>query len=460
MFLHAWSEGCDALYGITMFLKRLLCLIAILSASVAHAASFDLSSKVVAYRLPNGMTWFLVPRPEVPVFSAIVMVKVGGVDEPANKTGLAHMFEHMAFKGSKTIGTKGDNEVWSIFNRNGAGDLNAFTSKDFTAYHASMPAAKLPLWLYMNSEMILHPVMRQFYQERDVVMEERRMRYDNSPMGFLLEQFTELAFPEGPYHWSPIGDPADLKTLTEEDAYAFHQKFYQPDRMVGAIVGDFDVDAVKKEIAKYWNSGENTAISKFKIQNSNSKISGEARKTIQFDAEPFLLMGFHKPAVPQRGDYQFDIFQGLLCNGRTARLEQSLVQQKHLATQVSCSNGYPGSRMDNLFIIGAAPAKGISLATLEAAVESELGRLTRDIAPEELTKVRKQIQADFYRNLQDNGELAEQLATTQTLTGDWNYLIQYSKVIASITVSELQKAAAHYFQPTNRVVVYRERGKK
>jgi len=440
-------------------MKRVLAslFVVIFGVGFSAEASLQLEKEVVSFQLSNGMTWILLRRPEVPVFSGMIMVKAGGMDEPAGKSGLAHMFEHMAFKGSPDIGAQLDNEVWTVLTRNGAEDLNAFTSKDLTAYHVSLPSTKLPLWLYISSEIVMRPVMRQFVEERNVVLEERRLRYDNSPIGFAMEKFIELAYPEGPYRISPIGLPEHVKTLTEEDAYAFHRKHYTPDQMVGVMIGDVDVAAAKREIQRFWGKYPKK-ISKFKVQNSKFKLgTEEKKKSVVFDAEPFLLMGFHKPAPPHRDDYAFDILQSLLCGGRTGWLEKILVKEKHQATQVWCSNGFPGNRLDNLFIIGAAPAKGVSLSKLEEGVAGVLQEISSHLTEKELKIIRKQIQASFYETLESNLELAENLAMTQLLTGDWHYVVRYSDVIASFTVAELQKAAENYLKRENSVVLYREK---
>ncbi|MDO8526236.1 MAG: pitrilysin family protein [Deltaproteobacteria bacterium] len=457
------------------------------------------------------MTWIIVNRPQVPVFSGIVMVRAGGVDEPVGKTGLAHMFEHMAFKGSKTIGTKNytkevpilkkiavegqklveeqkkekpdaakiaeirqniqklteeehqymvKNEVWQTLSQKGAEDLNAFTTKDVTAYHASMLATQFPLWARITSEIILDPVLREFYQERDVVMEERRMRYDNNPQGFMIEALEGEAFPESsPYHWSPIGSWKDLKGLTMEDAEAFHKKYYVPSNMVGVLVGDITSERAKPELEKTFGKFPAGALP---VDHSypSYAFQGEKRKTIYFPAEPFLLMAFHKPKAPAREDYVFDMLVGLLCEGRTGLFYKKLVEEKKMASDISCSGSFPGSRLENLFIIMASPMKGHSLQELEAAVNVELEAIGKNVSSGELEKVRLAVTYNFLWGLEDNFHFAEQLASAQAVLKDWRYVTTYGKVIESITADEIQKTAEKYFKADNRVVIYRLRGKK
>lgn len=419
------------------------------------ALAYDLAQKVETFTLSNGMRWLLVYRPEIPVFSGVVLVRAGGMDEKPGKTGLAHMFEHMAFKGSKDIDQT--NEVWETLTRKGAADLNAFTSKDLTGYHASMPANQFSLWAYVFSEMILAPVMRQFYPERDVVMEERRLRYDNSAHGFLLEALAEEAFPEGPYHFSAIGRFADLQTLTEEDAYAFHKTYYVPQNMTGVLVGAVSAAQAKPVLEKYFGRhgrGKNPP----RPQTQSFAFQGEKRKTIFFPAEPVLVMAFHKPPAPARDDYVFDMLDALLCEGRTGRFYRRLVEELRSASQVYCSASFPGSRQENLLVIFAAPNRGTDLEKLEKELWAELEKIKTDLQAEELHKVRNAVLHDYFWGMKGNAGLAERLAYGETLLNDWRYLVNYPKVIESIGAKEIQSAAKKYFVLNNRVVLYRLRG--
>ncbi|MFA4874076.1 MAG: insulinase family protein, partial [bacterium] len=245
--------------------------VALTAAQPAH--SFDLKKQVSEFSLPNGMKWLVVRRAEAPVFSGIVIVRAGGADEEKGKTGIAHMFEHMAFKGGSRLGSRdwsremplldriekagdeltalrgsGDkekiaalskelatltreadefqvkNEVWEVMMRNGAHDLNAYTSKDLTAYHASMPVTRLGLWAMVMSELIFEPAFREFYTERSVVSEERRTSVENSPEGALSDRLLSASFKDGPYSFSTIGFDDDVSGLTIADAKEFHKR--------------------------------------------------------------------------------------------------------------------------------------------------------------------------------------------------------------------------------------------
>ncbi|OGQ04212.1 MAG: hypothetical protein A2W61_06770 [Deltaproteobacteria bacterium RIFCSPLOWO2_01_44_7] len=491
-------------------MKLIVIIFSILISVPDRAFGFDLASQIQELKLSNGMIWLIVHRPQVPVFSGIVMIRAGGADEVPGKTGLAHMFEHMAFKGSKKIGTRDfqkeapllkeiencgeemsqltqsdapdlkriaelkakiqkltqeeyqtmkKNEVWEILSRKGAEDLNAFTAKDVTAYHASMPVAQFPLWASVTSEMVFDPIMREFYQERDVVMEERRLRYDNSPNGFLWEVVAQEAFPEGPYHWSTIGHAKDLVSLTMKDAALFHSTHYTPQNMVGVLVGDLSRDQARATLEKYFGKVPARKPPK-DISAPDFSFKGEKRKTISFPAEPSLVVAFHKPKAPQREDYIFDMLDGLLCEGRTGRLYQKLVKELKIASTISCAASFPGSRQNNLFVIYSQPINGHSLEELEKAIHEELQRITTDLQPKELEKVRAQISYNFFWSLASNSELAEQLAIDQAVIKDWKYVVHYPKIIETISIDEIKKTAKHYFTQENRVIVYQIRGKR
>lgn len=419
----------------------------------------ELSKQVQTITLRNGMRWLLLYRPQLPVFSGIVLARVGGADEVEGKTGLAHMFEHMAFKGSKDIGAAIQNEVSEILTRKGAVDLNAFTSKDVTGYHASMPKNQFPLWAYITSEMIFQPALREFYQERDVVMEERRLRYDNSPQGTLMEALLTTAFPSGPYHTPPIGEFKDLQGLTVEDAEQFHRRFYLPQNMVGVLAGAIPKEQARSVLERFFGrfpsekKEKETTLSSFSFQ-------GEKRKEISFPAEPYLTIAFHKPNAPARDDYVFDMIDGLLCEGRTSRLYRRLVEEKKMVSQVSCSSTFPGVRFENLYVIFLSPNQGRSLKKIEEEVRGVLESVKQEVQEKELKKVLASVLYHYYWALEDNLAIAEHLAMTEALLGDWHYLVNYPKVLKTITPEEIQVVAKKYFVENNQTVVTRVRGKR
>jgi len=496
-------------------LKRLIIpiylVILILSfCSDGHTKPDDLAleKSVVEFKLPNGMRWLLVERHQAPVFSGVVMIRVGGTDERAGKAGLAHMLEHMAFKGSKVIGTrdwKGEqpilkelsavgkeisleqrssspdrdklvrlkqrfadlknkhekyyvkNEIWEIMNRNGAIDLNAFTSKDVTAYHASLPINRLELWAAIFSQMVEQPVFREFYTERDVVAEERRTSVDNDPDGKMAEILLDMAFQNGPYSWSTVGPERDILGYLEEDAKNFQEKYYTPGLMVGVLVGDIDVKEAKRVVTKYFGG-----ISKrgTPVQHSYERNKGGGEKSFSFDAEPAIVMTFHKPTLPDPEEYVFDVVTTLLCSGSTSRLYRKLVIEEKVATSVSCSDSFPGSRLPNLFVIWVEPVGRVSLSLIEKMVNDELKKLKFEpVSNQELKRVRTNVAASFIYGLETNMELAEALARFETIFNDWRLLVHYPDHVAQVTTEDVMTLAKKYLIPENRTIVRRTRKK-
>ncbi len=484
---------------------RVLSIFVLLTAlSMARPSyGYDLKKQVSEFSLPNGMKWLVVRRPGAPVFSGIVMVRTGGADEQKGKSGIAHMFEHMAFKGSSRLGTSdwskeqpilekmqeaGDeltelrnskdkektaeltrelarlsheadkyevkNEVWEVMMRNGAHDLNAYTSKDITAYHASMPASRLEFWARVIAEMVFDPALREFYTERSVVSEERRTSVENSPEGALAEKLLSSAFKDGPYGWSTVGFDDDVSGLTIADARAFHERNYVPSNMTGVIVGDVTLSQVKSVMMRAF--GRFPASPRPQGPSTSGTPVGGISVKMHFDAAPAVAIAFHKPTLPDKAEYSFDVMTSLLCDGRSSRLEKRLIYEEHIAKDVYCTDGYPGSRLPNLFMIWVEPLKGASLSRIVRSLDEELGRLrTEPVSEAELERVRKQVTASFMYDLDSNADLAEALARFETIFGDWKLLADYPSRIAEVDAAEVMSTSNKYLTDDNRVTVER-----
>ncbi len=488
--------------------KRLLhyIVIILILVSAGAAYAYDLEKDVTEFKLPNGMRWLLVLRHQAPVFSGVVMIRAGGADEKPGKTGLAHMFEHMAFKGSSKLGTtdfakekpildeiervgeeltaetqkeKPDekkvaelaahlkslqddaskyqikNEVWEVMGRNGAADLNAYTSKDVTAYHASMPINRLELWMDVISQMVADPVYREFYTERSVILEERRSGIDNDPDGKMAELIGETAFQEGPYRWPVIGQGKDVAGLTIADARAFHNEFYVGPNMVGVLVGDFKIDEAKRLIEKYFGKLPSTKPPVAKEEFANK---GGAEKRFGFDAEPASVLAYHKPTLPDPAEFVFDVIEVLLCSGPTSRLEKRLVYDEKAARDVSCADDYPGSRLSNLLLVWMEPNRPHSPDELVSKVQEELERIKREpVTDEELLRVRTKVMASILYSLEKNMGLAMSLAEFEAIFNDWRLIAKYPKLVDEVTKEDIMRIAKEYFPKDAAVKVVRTR---
>ena len=467
-----------------------------------NVASFE--KRITVKKLPNGLTLMICERPEAPVFSFFTLVDAGSAQDPMGATGLAHMFEHMAFKGTDKIGTsdyaaekpalervevayaayiaerdktvgrddvklKQLEQAWKdataaadkfvesnafgkLVEQNGGEDMNASTAHDLTEYHYSLPVNRLELWAYLESERFLHPVLREFYKERNVVIEERRMRIDSSPFGRLLEQFTEEAFAAHPYHRPGVGWISDLNSFSATDAQKFFDKYYVPSNMVVAVAGDIKADHAMPILEKYFarlparpQPDETTTTEP--PQNSERKV------TLKDRSQPIYIEGYHRPDYRSKDDAVFDAISDLMSEGRTSRLYRALVRDKKIASFSEGLTGYPGIKYPHLFAFLAVPLPGHSPQEMADAIHVEIDKLKKeDISDDELKMIKTRSKANLIRGLADNEGLATQLATYQTRYGDWRELFKSVDRIDQVTKADIRRVANEVFVDTNRTV--------
>lgn len=488
-------------------LSKLLVYLVVLLALAQGAAALELEDKVVEHRLANGLQLLVVERPEIPVVTAYITLGVGAVHETSETRGVAHLLEHMLFKGTRTLGTRDyaaekplleriealgseldrlrldpnsdpqrvaelekqlaevqarhkpyvDQDVFSrIYSENGGVGYNAFTSKDLTTYLISLPANKLELWALIESDRMQNPVLREFYTEREVIREERRRSYETSPRGLLYETLIANAFTVHPYRDPIIGWHSDIANLTLDETRTFLQRYYAPANTVIALVGDVRPAEAISLVERYFGGiAAGTPVPPVAAVEPPQRA--EKRVRVAFDAEPQLSIAFHKPTLPHKDDYVFDLIDQILGQGRTSRLYRSLVEEQKLATSVSVY-GAPGSRYPNLFVIHAVPRYPHTAEQLEAAIYAELDKLKQDaVTDSELRKARNRLVTDQLRALKSHSVLARILTTYQTMLGDWRYLVGYQHEIDSLTAADIMAVAQTYFRSTNRTVVILDR---
>ncbi|HEY0782162.1 MAG TPA: pitrilysin family protein [Thermoanaerobaculia bacterium] len=483
-----------------------IALLGLLLATAVPALAQDLKSfeaKTTVHKLKNGWTFLIVERPVAPVFSFCTQVDTGSAQEVPGITGLAHMFEHLAFKGTETLGTTNypaekkaieateaayqalqterlsshpdakklatleaefrkrqqeaesyvvKNEYDEVLTKNGAIDPNAETNADDTRYYYSLPSNKLELFLYLEADRFRHPVFREFYEERDVVQEERRMRTEGEPLGRLIEQFVATAFQAHSYHHPPVGYMSDLQSLTLTDAYAFYKTHYVPENMVTVIVGDVKAATLVPLLDAYFGPIP-AAPSAPPLRTVEPEQTGERIVILEDPAQPFYVEAYHKPAGTDPDQPVYDAIDDILSTGRTSRLYRSLVRDKKIAIQVGSFTGLPGDKYPNLWAVLAVPAFGATNEQVQAALRSELDRLTReDVTADELAKWKTRARASVVRSLNSNSGLAVQLAVTQRLYGDWRELFHYLDRVDKVTAQDIRRVAQRTFQKTNRTV--------
>ncbi len=482
-----------------------------LSLDSVFAASPSLADRVIEHKLANGLTVLMVERHQTPVVSINITFAVGGINEQVGQTGIAHFYEHMAFKGTRTVGTRDyekekpildelavvgteleqrqrelaaksgggtaeeqaaisslqkrfaelqaqasqyvvGNELALLYQRHGGVGFNASTGKDLTRYTISLPANRLPLWAAIESDRMAHPVFREFYKERGVVMEERRLRNDDSPSGLLFETFTSAAFRAHGYGVPTIGWESDILSLTPAETETFFKAHYGPNRATIALVGDFNSKDVIALIEQTFGKIPASPPSPARMP-VEPEQRGERRVEVEFDAEPSLVIGYHKPGLGHPDDDVFDVIDAILSDGLTSRLHRKLVREQRLAASVGSDANHPGVRAPNLFIITASPLAPHTTAELETAIYEELERLKRErVSSQELERVINNLDADLVRALRSNSGLASQLAMYQAVAGDWRYVLQSRDKVAAVTAADVQRVAARYFTKSNRTV--------
>jgi predicted Zn-dependent peptidase len=489
-----------------MAIRRLIVLSVFLVLLTAGAESRgeDLSSRVIKHQFKNGLTLLMVERYTSPTISFNITYKAGSVNEQTGITGIAHLYEHMAFKGTKTIGTKnyelekplldemekvfikikaeralggkGDpakmkkleeklgaleqkeeafvvpNEIGEIYQRNGAVGFNASTGKDLTQYVVSLPSNRLPLWIALESDRMTHPVLREFYKEKQVVLEERRLRIENLPAGKLYEALLRTAFWMHPYGLPGIGWTQDVQSLTRTQTEAFFKTYYGINNIVIVIVGDIHPDQLVQEMEKSFGKIPSTPLPP-PVSFIEPPQDGERRVHIEYDANPMIYIAYHRPAIRSPDSLIFDMIDSLLSDGRTSRLYKNLVTEKQIAQTVSTESDTPGSRYPNLFLISGAPRAPHTLGELENGIDEEINRLKKEPVPaHEFQKLLNQFDGSLIRSLQSNSGLAGQLAYYEAITGDWKYLLEFREKMEKIKPEDIMRVAEKYFIDKNKIV--------
>jgi predicted Zn-dependent peptidase len=469
-------------------------------AKAQDLASFEKRTTVKV--LPNGMTLIVCERPEAPVFSFYTLVDAGSADDPQGASGIAHMFEHMAFKGSTEIGTTNypaekialakveiaytaydaeyrkrvgqsaaklaelhkvfeeaqaaaqkyviPNQFSEIAEQNGAVGVNASTEEDSTQYFWSMPSNRLELWAYLESQRIGHPVEREFYKERNVVQEERRMRVDSAPIGRMVEQFLATAYVAHPYRRPGVGWESEISQVSASEATAFHEKYYVPSNIVIAVAGDVKATEAMPVLERYFSKIPPGPKPEPMTTVEPPQVA-EKSVIIREATQPFYIEGYHRPDYRDPDDAVYDAITDIFSNGRTARLYRSLVRDQSIAAEAQGFSGFPGQKYPGLFAVYAVPLPDHTPEQMRTAIHKELDRLkSEDVSDEELARFKTRARADLLRGLADNQGLAHQLAEYQTRYGDWRELFRQLTRINAVSKADVRRIANKIFTDSNR----------
>jgi predicted Zn-dependent peptidase len=458
--------------------------------------------KITTKVLPNGLTLIICTRPDAPVFSYNTFIDAGDVNDPSGESGLAHMFEHLAFKGTTEIGTTDyaaekvalakveeannayqaeklkqvgrdpkkleelrkafldaqtearkyvvPNQFTEVAEQNGAHALNASTGLDETQYFWAMPENRLELWAWLESGRLSDTVPREFYKERDVVLEERRMRTDSNPIGRLIEQFLATAYVAHNYGRSSVGWPSEVGQLSATEAMAFHKKYYAGGNIVISVVGDVDPTTAMPILEKYFSKVP-AGPKPEDMTTEEPKQFAEKSLVIREQTQPFYIEGYHRPSYRDADDAVYDAIQDIMSNGRVSRLYRSLVQQQQIAAEAMGFSPFPGAKYPNLFAFYAVPLPGHSPAEMRDAIHKEIDKLkAADVSDAELQMFKTRARADLLRGLADNQGLANALSEYQTRYGDWRELFLQLDRVDKVTKADIRRVASRVFTASNR----------
>ncbi|MBL8113539.1 MAG: insulinase family protein [Acidobacteria bacterium] len=486
---------------------------------VAAAPQEGAEIKVQEHTLSNGMKLLLVPRAGEPTIAGGWVAHVGSANEKPGITGLAHLFEHMLFKGSKTIGTKDyakdqqiiaeqekvrdamraevagmraalkrgeiddltkpenktarykeleakfdelvkaqrdilvKNEFDLVYKNAGGSGMNATTNYDSTIYFITVPKNKLEMWMWMESDRLLNGVFREFYSERDVVYEERRLRVEAPPTGRLEEAFDSIFWHSTPYAWPVIGYPSELPFITKAQADEFYATFYAPNNLTAVLVGDFDPKEALVFAERYFGRiprGQNPVP---EVVTLPPTWNGEVRMTGEAETNPEVEVRFHTVPFGHKDSYPLQVLANVL-SGRTGRLYKGLVDPENPANAVATQAfaGQQSGKHAGAFGASAEAREGKTPEDVERGILAEIERLKSEpVGDRELQKVKNNANAATYRRLQTNNGILFQLVFADGL-GDWREVNAAPKRIQSVTAADVQRVARQYLTKENRAV--------
>ncbi len=483
--------------------------------AITGSSLFAQKVPVIEKTLPNGMKLLLVERHDDPSVSGGWVAHVGSSNERPGITGIAHLFEHMMFKGTPTLGTTNNqrdheiileqeilrdqmraeevkmrqamrrgeiddiaklenkrerykelektfndlvaaqrqmlvkNEFFKIYTSNGGSGMNAYTSDDMTAYFVNVPANKLELWMWMESERLLRPVFREFYSERDVVFEERRMRTESTPLGKFNETFNSVFWESHPYSWPTVGWPSDIPAISKAQADEFYATFYAPQNITLILVGDLDAEKTASLIEKYFARIPRGKTEAPDVVTLEVKQVAEKRMNAEAETNPQVDILWHTVPFGHKDSYPLAIL-GQLLSTRTGRLFKGMVLTNEVATDVwghQMSQKWAGA-----FNIGGEAKDGHTPSEVEAAIYVELDKLANaEVPAEELQKVKNNFAAGEYRKLGSNMAILNQLMHCDGM-GDWRAINESGAKYQAVTAADVQRVVKAYFAKENRAV--------
>jgi predicted Zn-dependent peptidase len=332
--------------------------------------------------------------------------------------------------------------------------MNAGTAEDQTTYFYSFPSNRIELWFLLESERFLHPVFREFYKERDVVREERRMRIESSPQGQLVEALDSTAFAAHPYKNSPAGWASDIENLRATDAEAFYKRYYGPSNLTIGIAGDVNPAEAKKLAEKYFGRIPARPTPPV-VDTVEPPQNGEKRVMVASPAQPFLVIAYKRPDQYSKDNAALDVLEQILSGGRTSIIYKEMVRDKKIALGAASYATYPGGKYPGLFLFFVVPNSGHTVDEMEKSVYEIVDRVKKDKPdPAALQRVKTNLRAALIQKLDSNSGLAAELASYQAGYGDWRKLFTELDEYNQVTAEDVQRVAQKYLIESTRTVVY------
>lgn len=492
------------------FIGVLILLVLFSSLTLADFDFSKIKDNVSEFTLRNGLKFILLEDHSVPIATFMTYVNVGGSDERIGIWGISHFLEHMAFKGTPEIGTnnlkaetrvlaKMDgvfdrllaeknslhpdqekikkikeeletlqkeatqyavDELPNIIKQNGGVGLNAGTSKDSTLYLVSLPSNRIELWAYLESSRFTDPVFREFYKERNVIMEERRTRTENNPTGKLLEELIAIAFKDHPYHVSGIGPMSNIENITRADMTAYFKANYTAKNMVIGVAGDVYPEQLEKMAKKYF-SKLNPGSKNPRVFTNEPEQLGEKTVTIYEDSQPWLIIGYHCPSIVDEDFIKFSVLDRILTSGRSSRLYKQMVIEEKSALAMFSIAGFPGDKYPSLYFVGGLPNRGHTTDKLLEAIDNEIEKIKEhSVTQEELDSAKTRFKVTTIRRMQSNFGLLRQLLSSEMKLGSWEKAFDDLQAVEKITVEDIQELVKKYLTKNNRSIARIEKQEK
>lgn len=483
-------------------MKRFILLVLIICIASLSSIEFEnLGDQIKEINLKNGAKVLLLEDNSAPIVHCVTMANVGGVDEVAGITGIAHFLEHLAFKGTQSIGTSDyeaekvildqedaifellleakrnnneeliskyqqeldnleieaskyvvNNEFSKIYTENGGRNFNAGTSKDFTMYQISLPSNKIELWFAMEADRFTNPIFREFYKERQVILDERLMREVNSPQGQLMKKMMNTAFTVHPYKFTTIGEKEDIEQITRQDVKDFFNKYYGANNLTFIVYGDINETKIKELSNKYLTSIPARQKS-YPIKDKEPLQTQERRFSVDYDAAPMVMISYHVPAASHPDNEAIEALAAIFGQTETSPLMKTMVYDKKLALYAYSFSGLPGSKYDNLFSIMFAPNSGVDIETCLIEVDRILADfMETGVSDKELESYRKMSKKNYLSRLDTGIYLPIQIGMMEVVTGDYKDFFSTLGKIDNLKKNDIIDVAGKYLVPSNRTI--------